>query len=304
MPKVSIIVPNYNHSEFLTQRLESIFNQTFQDFEVILLDDCSTDDSVEILERYAKNDKVSSFVINEKNSGNTFEQWKKGINLAKTKYIWIAESDDWSDASFLEKTFLKIQQDSEISLVYSRSYRANTEGEILDINKWGENKTPERWEKDFINDGNLEIKDYLIYRNTIPNASAVLFQKEKGLEVLDSIKQYKYCGDWLFWAKIIQNSKIAFVSESLNYFRRYETATSLLKEKSRIKSRVVEYQKVIDDLGKIAKSMNYSNYQWIIDEWIASKKYFSMRQFLTPPLGFEIKKKFYKAILKKIVKLN
>lgn len=53
-PLVSIIIPNFNHSRFLRERLESVFNQTFEDFEVILLDDASTDNSVEILEEYAK----------------------------------------------------------------------------------------------------------------------------------------------------------------------------------------------------------------------------------------------------------
>ena len=64
-PEVSIIVPNYNHAQFLKQRLESIFNQTYQNFEVILLDDASTDKSVSILEKYSKHSKVSHFIVNE-----------------------------------------------------------------------------------------------------------------------------------------------------------------------------------------------------------------------------------------------
>ena len=52
MPQVSVIVPNYNHAPYLRQRLDSIFNQNFQDFEVIILDDCSTDNSKEIIEEY------------------------------------------------------------------------------------------------------------------------------------------------------------------------------------------------------------------------------------------------------------
>ena len=51
-PKVSVIIPNYNYSRFLEDRIESVLGQTFQDFEVILLDDCSTDDSVSVLDRY------------------------------------------------------------------------------------------------------------------------------------------------------------------------------------------------------------------------------------------------------------
>jgi len=81
MPKVSILVPNYNYARFLDQRLGSIERQTYRDFEVILLDDASTDDSVQILKRFAR-EHHCQLVCNEHNSGNAFKQWNKGLNLA------------------------------------------------------------------------------------------------------------------------------------------------------------------------------------------------------------------------------
>ncbi len=86
-PKVSVIVPNYNHSRFLVQRLDSIFNQTVQDFELILLDDCSSDNSEEILKQYANHAKVAHFITNKTNSGSPFRQWKKGVELARGTYV-------------------------------------------------------------------------------------------------------------------------------------------------------------------------------------------------------------------------
>jgi glycosyltransferase involved in cell wall biosynthesis len=100
---ISIIVPNFNHASFLKERPDSVFNQTYQDFEVILLDDCSTDNSLEVLQEYANHPKVAHFVINEQNTGSTFKQWKKGIELAKGEWIWIAESDDWCEPSLLQE---------------------------------------------------------------------------------------------------------------------------------------------------------------------------------------------------------
>ena len=96
-PKLSVIVPNYNYARFLNARIGSILNQSFQDFELILLDDCSTDNSREVLECYRNNPHVSHIVFNEQNSGSPFIQWMKGIELARGEYIWIAEADDLAD---------------------------------------------------------------------------------------------------------------------------------------------------------------------------------------------------------------
>ena len=78
-PLVSVIVPNYNHAPYLRERIDSILNQTFQDFELILLDDCSPDNSREIINSYKDNPHVSHIVLNEENSGNTFVQWDLGV---------------------------------------------------------------------------------------------------------------------------------------------------------------------------------------------------------------------------------
>ena len=88
MPQVSVIIPNFNHAAYLDQRINSVLNQTYQDFEVILLDDCSTDNSKEVLLKYSDNMKVAHVIFNDKNCGSTFNQWKKGLHLAKGKYIW------------------------------------------------------------------------------------------------------------------------------------------------------------------------------------------------------------------------
>ena len=77
---VSIIVPNYNHAPYLEQRFDSIYNQTYQDFEVIILDDCSTDASKSIIEKYRNHPKTKHIVYNSSNSSSPFKQWNKGID--------------------------------------------------------------------------------------------------------------------------------------------------------------------------------------------------------------------------------
>src|SRR6266576_4746622 len=96
MPNVSVVVPNYNHARFLRQRIDSVLGQTYQDFEVILLDDCSTDQSRSIIGEY-QNDPRVRVELNKRNSGSTFKQWNKGVWLVRGEYVWIVESDDDAD---------------------------------------------------------------------------------------------------------------------------------------------------------------------------------------------------------------
>src|SRR5208282_2627995 len=114
VPKVSVVVPNYNHARFLRRRVESILQQTFRDFELILLDDCSTDDSRSILSEYADDPRVR-IEFNEKNSGSTFKQWNKGVRLARGEYVWIAESDDYAGERFLERLVDVLQKESDVA---------------------------------------------------------------------------------------------------------------------------------------------------------------------------------------------
>lgn len=79
-PLVSVIVPNYNHAAFLKERMESILNQSYPHYEVIILDDHSTDASLEVIKEYAKHPKVAQVIINETNCGSPFIQWQRGFS--------------------------------------------------------------------------------------------------------------------------------------------------------------------------------------------------------------------------------
>ena len=245
-PLISIIVPNYNHHKYLLQRLDSIFNQTYHNFEVILLDDCSTDKSQEILLEYAKNPKVSHCVFNTTNTGNTFIQWNKGIELAKGDYIWVAESDDFCELNFLEELIQPLIEDREVALSYCQSNRVNENG--LVIGNWKmhtDNLDSVLFCKDFVLDGNLFIEKYLIYKNVIPNASALVIRKDV-LSILGAINtdnELRYCGDWLLYFKIALNQKIAFSSKNLNNFRYHSESviSTASKNESRVKIIAIDF---------------------------------------------------------------
>ncbi len=79
MPLVSVIIPNYNHAHCLEARIQSVLGQRLSDFELILLDDASTDSSVMILDKYRSNPKTTQVLLNSVNSGSPFAQWQKGL---------------------------------------------------------------------------------------------------------------------------------------------------------------------------------------------------------------------------------
>jgi glycosyltransferase involved in cell wall biosynthesis len=218
-PKVSVIVPNYNHAPYLAERLESILAQTYNDLELLILDDASTDDSYRILTPYYSKPRVR-IVVNAANSGSAFPQWNRGIYLAKGEYVWIAESDDSSDSHFLETLVPLLDENPGLGLAYCKSRLINkARVEVGDSLNWTDDLDPERWKSDFINNGKDEIRNYLIYKNTIPNASAVITRRsilEKALPVDTS---FQLCGDWLHWGKVLLETDLAYVAEPLNHWR-------------------------------------------------------------------------------------
>lgn len=234
-PLLSVIVPNYNHEKYLVQRLESIFNQSYSNIEVILLDDCSSDGSAAILSQYAHNKKVSHCLINKVNSGNTFMQWNKGISLAKGEYIWIAESDDFCELNFLEVVLKPLIENKKISLSYCQSNRVdefnNCTGDWLNHTDSLDSKL---FLENFCLDGNKFIERFLIYWNVIPNASGVVFRKSivEELGPLDVHSFLKYCGDWLLYLKLLTNNKIAYNPKKLNYYRYHSQSVITIAHKT------------------------------------------------------------------------
>lgn len=218
-PKVSIIVPNYNHAQYLTKRLDSVFAQTYQNFEIVILDDASTDHSVEIIQPYLKREGVR-FHPNEVNSGTPFAQWERGVNMARGEYIWIAESDDVAEPELLDTLIHLLEENPNVGVAYCQSKRIGPLGEDLgDFHFWTDDLDSNRWKTDYINSGIDECARFLYWKNTIPNASAVVFRKNAYADIGHSPLSYRLCGDWLVWVKMLSKFDIAYSPLFLNHFR-------------------------------------------------------------------------------------
>lgn len=214
---VSVVVPSYNHSKFLRQRIETILAQTYQDFELILLDDCSKDDSREILMQFAGNPRVR-IEFNEVNSGTGYKQWNKGVRMARGKYVWIAESDDYADEHLLEKLVGILDGDQDIVYAYCRSWQVK-DGSLNGFVCFGPDRLNPRWTTNFCADGREECRDYFTWYNPVRNASAVVFRRAAYERVGGVEEHFRLSGDWKLWAAMALTGKIAYVAEPLNYQR-------------------------------------------------------------------------------------
>ncbi len=271
MPNVSVIVPNFNHSSFLRLRIESILNQTYQDFEIILLDDCSTDSSKELIEQYRIYPKVSHIIYNEQNSGSPFKQWNKGIALAKGSYIWIAESDDYCEPDFLASLVPLLDTHPAVGLAYSLSQDINENNVIVTAKGWWmEDIDPVKWTQDHIQNGKQACQKYFIQKNIIPNASAVVFKKNVFKKVDISIESMTMCGDWYCWIQMLLHSDYAYVAQPLNYQRKHSHTTrnvnSIEKRKRKINEELKIYYLLKKNfplaLSKEKKEIGYFN-SWV-----------------------------------------
>jgi arylsulfatase A-like enzyme/glycosyltransferase involved in cell wall biosynthesis len=226
--KVSVIVPNYNYASYLDARFKSITCQKYPIYEIIFLDDGSSDDSVEKMKAYIDTSPVPvRLLVNNNNSGSVFRQWAKGISAARGDYIWIAEADDLSERQFLEEV-MRGFHDETVVLSFSQSKQIDQTGKIIahDYCAYTDDIDSDKWKHDYARPGVDEICDSLAIKNTIPNVSAVVFKKVDISEIVENLVQYKVAGDWFFYIWLLKTGSISYHAQSLNLHRRHEKSVT------------------------------------------------------------------------------
>jgi glycosyltransferase involved in cell wall biosynthesis len=268
-PLVSVIVPNYNHAPYLKQRLDSILGQTFQDMEIILLDDASTDESKKVLDQYEGANIQKHF--NQVNSGSPFKQWNKGVALAKGKYIWLAESDDYCENVLLEKLVNALEADDKRVLAFAQTTLVDESGKT--INSFQENYRflfqTDRWEHDFEADGREECKNYFLKYNTIPNASGVLMRRDAYLATGGAPENFRLNGDWMLYTRILLRGSFYFIADHLNYFRVHQqTQRNRARRNANAFPEILEIQELIQSKMEIPPHIFHQARKTVGEWWI------------------------------------
>ena len=224
VPRVSVVIPNYNHARFLAQRVRTVLDQTYRDTEVIVLDDASSDDSLAVLAPFESDPRVRVY-RNEANSGSTFKQWNKGARLAGGEYLWFAESDDYADHRFLERLVGMLEANPRCGMACCESWYVYDD-DTPPTTRTNQSHLPEnaRWRADYVVDGRAECAEHLVAANTMPNASAVVLRRSLYEGVGGADETMRLCGDWLLWAKLLTVSDLAHVGDPLNFYRCHTAA--------------------------------------------------------------------------------
>lgn len=195
-PKVSVLMSVYNGADYLQEAIDSILGQTFADFEFIIFDDCSTDESPAILIRNAEQDARIVVVKNPENLGLT-KSLNKGLQMAKGQYIARQDADDVSLPQRFEKLVEVLDADSACVLASCNFRTIDQHGNF--IREVRRDCSPEL------------VAWHLLFQNRIAGHSQVMFRRDTALEVGSYDENCRYSQDYELWSRLTQVGKITIL---------------------------------------------------------------------------------------------
>jgi O-antigen biosynthesis protein len=253
--RVSVVVPTYNYGHFIEKRLTSIYTQGYPIYEIIVLDDASTDDSIDCIERTTINKPFDVCLhINERNSGSVFRQWEKGVRLASGDLVWIAEADDIADPSFLSILVPAFQRENTV-MAFCQSRQIDSNGHLLANDYLAyTGDISDRWKNDYFADGLREIRESLAIKNVIPNVSGVVFDRSALLKGMDAVGsklfEYRVAGDWLVYLHVLTQGQLFYSAKSLNDHRRHQNSVTSASDLEKHLEEVASVQSVAQSLSQ------------------------------------------------------
>ncbi|CAI6086432.1 hypothetical protein PAECIP112173_04984 [Paenibacillus sp. JJ-100] len=210
-PKVSVIIPSYNHSKFLKQAIESVLNQTYKNFELIIVDDASSDNSNEIIQSY-NDERIKSFCF-QTNQG-AVDTLNYGILSSDSDYVALLNSDDYWEQNKLEKQMKYLENNPDVSCVFTDAYFIDESNNILQKNDyfWADAFTQS-------NKSSGEWLHQLFYKLNCFCHPSLLIKRSIYSEIGMYNPSFRQLPDFSMWINVIKKYKIHVMEEKLVYFR-------------------------------------------------------------------------------------
>jgi len=230
-PKVSILIPTYNRENLIKETVESALEQTYDDYEIIIVDNKSTDNTYKIAEEYAdKNEKIKAFQ-NENNLGPV-GNWKIALQKSSGEYIKFLWSDDLIDKMFLEKTVPILENNADIGFVYTKTeiFNKNSQKEVYRLGETGKY------------DSKIFIEGALINKYSVPVSPGCSIFRKKDTFIIDEIPNgfnldHSRTGagpDLLMFLEIANKYPyIYFIDEVLSFFRSHNNSFTAMNNLAR-----------------------------------------------------------------------
>ena len=220
-PLVSAIVASYNHAEFLEARIESLLNQDYPNLEIIVIDDCSTDDSLNVLSKFQGISRIK-IISNVKNLG-WIETSNKGAEIANGDFIIFANCDDACDKRQISTLVESLRSCSNSKVAFTSSYMINELGEIIGPDFESRDEDFQHYCYESTTIPSDLVRKFFLRACVIPNLSAALISRDEFQKVGGFEARYRVCADWDLFLKLSKSMDFNFVSMNLNYFRQHAT---------------------------------------------------------------------------------
>ena len=222
-PEISVVFTSYNHKEFLKQSLDALIHQTFRNFEIIIVDDCSTDGSQELLKEYASVDSRIRLYLKDSNSGSYVNSTNYGASLATATYLIFAQCDDYATLTQLDSLITVRKRHPDCKVVFSASALVNGVGEYICSDY---NVRSNKFKK-IVGENNVikshQATELLLNECIIPNLGAALVDRSLFNEIGGLSNSYKVLADWDFWLECSLRTNFYYIQSTLNNFRQHDT---------------------------------------------------------------------------------
>jgi glycosyltransferase involved in cell wall biosynthesis len=220
---ISVCVPTYNYARYLPQALDSILSQSFSDFELLISDDCSTDDTAAVIKKYASRDRRIRFIVNARHLGMV-ENWNLCLVEARGEFIKYVFADDMlSDAGALQRLITPLKSEKRISLT-GGAYKI-----INDVSRIQRIVAP--FPHDQIFDGRSVISFCLTRQdNLIGNPTTVMFRRKHAGRGFRS--EYCQIVDQEMWFHLLEKGDFAYISKPLTAFRNHPEQATVLNRRT------------------------------------------------------------------------
>lgn len=220
MPKVSVIIALYNCADFIEQAIESVLDQTFQDFEIIIVDNCSTDKGFEIIQKYKYNKKISIYQ-NTENIGMA-RNWNQAILFSRGEYIKPLCADDFFDKDLLNDYCEILDSYDDVTLVFGSRRMLFPDGVVKELPIYFEGKR----------NGHEVVSDIIQNQlNPIGEPTTVMFRR-KSLNVGLFNTDMHWLTDIDYWLRLCSIGEVYSLPRSYSVFRQSDQQGTVLLRKS------------------------------------------------------------------------